>query len=201
MENKAYVLRKSFAGSGQSPLEEVPDSQGLWVFGYGSLMWDPGFLFSRSYPAVLIGYHRRFSVYSNGSYGCPTSPGLALGLHRGGSCRALIFQIAAKNEENTLAYLDRRESAYLRKKVKVSVGKGGFIEAITYIVNPQHPRYAGFLHKRETARLILNGTGSKGSSLGYLEKTVSELERQGMLKSNMHDLLDTVRAFAASAET
>lgn len=160
-------------------------------------MWDPGFPFFRSYPAVLNGYHRRFSVYSNRSYGCPTSPGLALGLHRGGSCRAWVFQVADEHEEKTLAYLDRRESAYLRKKVKVAVEGEGLLEALTYIVNPQHPRYAGHLHKHETARLILNGKGSKGSSLGYLEKTVRELERLGMRKSNTHDLLETVRALAS----
>lgn len=176
--------------------KSAPDP-GLWIFGYGSLMWAPDFPFVRTCAAVLNGYHRRFSVYSNGSYGCPESPGLALGLHPGGSCRARAFQISSADVDETLAYLDRRESAYRRKTVSIKLGDSNSVIATTYIADPEHPRYAGNLTDSETARLILHGTGTKGTSLGYLEKTVSELESQGISRSNMHDLLRSVRKFAS----
>lgn len=182
----------------------MPDTlnrdRGLWIFGYGSLMWDPGFPIVHTCCAVLNGYHRRFSVYSNGSYGCPESPGLALGLHPGGSCRARAFHVAPTHSEETLAYLDRREAAYLRKTVTIALEDGDAVWAVTYVINPEHPRYARDLPVHETAQLILTGSGSKGTSLGYLEKTVSELESQGMRQSNMHDLLNAVRSLARSKE-
>jgi len=172
------------------------DRNEFWILGYGSLMWDPGFDFVRNRPALLSGFHRRFSVLSNGSYGRPDSPGLALGLHYGGSCKARAFQIAPEKMVDTLGYLDQRESAYLRKEVTIIVEDRGPVDALTYIVNPDHPRYAGHLGQEETVRLISSGSGSKGTSLGYLEKTVQELENQGMQKSNMHDLLADVRRFS-----
>ncbi len=163
-------------------------------------MWDPGFPVIDSLPALLVGYHRRFSVLSNGSYGCPDQPGLALGLHLGGSCRARALRVDPQHARKTIDYLDRRESAYLRRRVNVKLDNGAHLPAITYVSNPEHPRFAGQLHDRETARLILTGAGSKGTSLAYLEKTVLELESQGMWRSSMHDLLKKVRIFATTME-
>lgn len=121
-----------------------------------------------------------------------------MGLHPGGSCRARAFLVAPSHNEETLAYLDRREAAYLRKTVTIALESGDAVRAVTYVINPEHPRYARDLPENETARLILTGSGSKGTSLGYLEKTVSELESQGIHQSNMHDLLHVVRALAKS---
>lgn len=160
-------------------------------------MWAPNFQSVRTCPAVLNGYHRKFSVYSNGSYGCPENPGLALGIHPGGSCRARAFEVSPAHAEETIAYLDKRESAYHRRTVSIRLEDGAKVAAMTYVVNPRHARYAGILSERETARLILSGEGSKGTSLGYLENTVSELESQGINRSNMHDLLRSVRTFAS----
>jgi glutathione-specific gamma-glutamylcyclotransferase len=160
-------------------------------------MWDPGFPVARSVAAVLPGYHRRFSIFSNGSYGRPDSPGLALGLHPGGSCRARALCVNPAHAEETIVYLDRRESAYLRRQVMVTLDDGTSQRATTYVINPQHPRYAGQLTDHETAHFISTGSGTKGTSLAYLEKTVQELENQGVRRSTMHSLLRNVRKFAA----
>jgi len=156
-------------------------------------MWDPGFPSAENSPAVLRGYHRRFSVFSNGSYGRPESPGLALGLHPGGSCRARALRVGPSQAYETIAYLDRRESAYLRRQVVITFDDGTPQEATTYVINPEHPRFAGDLLDQEIAHFILTGSGSKGTSLAYLEKTVRELESQGVQRGSMHTLLKNVR--------
>src|SRR5438309_11601760 len=81
----------------------------LWVFGYGSLMWRPGFEFIEQVPARLIGEHRALCVYSFVHRGTPEKPGLVLGLDRGGACRGVAFRVAEKHRATTVAYLRARE--------------------------------------------------------------------------------------------
>ena len=93
-------------------MKELPDghdAEDLWVFGYGSLMWNPGFDFVERVPARLIGLHRALCVYSFVHRGTPERPGLVLGLDRGGMCRGIAFRVAAKAREKTIAYLRARE--------------------------------------------------------------------------------------------
>ena len=91
-------------------LSEAGLSKGdLWVFGYGSLMWRPGFEFIEQVPARLIGEHRALCVYSFVHRGTPEKPGLVLGLDRGGACRGIAFRVAAKHAPHTVAYLRARE--------------------------------------------------------------------------------------------
>src|SRR5207244_9265582 len=91
-------------------LSESELSRGdLWVFGYGSLMWKPGFEFVEQVPARLIGEHRALCVYSFDHRGTPEKPGLVLGLDRGGACRGIAFRVTAKRREDTIAYLRGRE--------------------------------------------------------------------------------------------
>src|SRR4029453_16424516 len=81
----------------------------LWVFGYGSLMWQPGFAFTERVPAALIGAHRSLCIYSFHHRGTEHHPGLVLGLDEGGACRGVAFRVAADKEDATLAYLRERE--------------------------------------------------------------------------------------------
>ncbi len=165
---------------------------GFWVFAYGSLMWDPGFSFEKALPARLHGYHRRFSVYSNGSWGNPANPGLALALHPGGSCLGRAFKIAAAGVPKILDALDRRESAYARRQVVVTLAGQTPQKAFTYVHNPAHPRATGRLPASSVHRLIRSGSGDKGSSLEYLQNTVQWLDAQGVRSGAMHRLLATV---------
>ena len=92
-----------------SPDPTADPAPGYWVFGYGSLMWDPGFPHEAAHPALLVGYHRRFCLYSQRYRGTPERPGLVLGLDRGGSCRGVVYQVAAEAAAATRAYLWQRD--------------------------------------------------------------------------------------------
>lgn len=153
-----------------------------WVFGYGSLMWRPGFEFIERHVARLHGYHRHFCVWSHRYRGSPKIPGLVLGLDRGGSCRGVAYRIAPDDAEEVLAYLHEREmitGVYRPSRLKMTVvdgeDKGRRITAQTYVVDRAHPQYAGALSEAELAALVLQGVGTAGPCLEYLINTVGHL--------------------------
>jgi cation transport protein ChaC len=110
----------------------------LWVFGYGSLIWRPGFPFLERRPARLIGVHRSLCVYSWVHRGTPDHPGLVLGLDRGGTCRGLAFRVAASERDEVIAYLRAREqvtAVYLERVREVRFTDGSAAQALTYVVD------------------------------------------------------------------
>src|ERR1700740_911619 len=134
--------------------ETEPSKGDLWVFGYGSLMWRPGFEFIEQVPARLIGEHRALCVYSFVHRGTPEKPGLVLGLDRGGACRGIAFRVAADKRAATVAYLRAREpvtsvyreamrSVWLEDKARRRVS------ALAYVVDRGHVQCAGRLTLRE----------------------------------------------------
>ena len=134
----------------------------LWVFGYGSLMWRPGFEFIERVPARLIGEHRALCVYSFVHRGTPEKPGLVLGLDRGGACRGVAFRVAEKNSAATIAYLREREQVTsVYREVKRSVWLENEarqrVSALVYVVDRGHVQYAGRLSPAEQLRHVLQG--------------------------------------------
>src|SRR5689334_1015312 len=143
----------------------------LWIFGYGSLMWNPGFAHCAAEPALLRGWHRSFCVYSHRYRGTPEKPGLVLGLDRGGSCRGMAFRIARADVEEAMHYLWEREmngGVYRFRTLLASLEGGGTAEVRAFVVDRSHKNYAGRLSVDETARLILQGIGAKGHCREYL---------------------------------
>lgn len=174
----------------------------LWVFGYGSLMWRPGFAHEAAEPALLHGYHRAFCVYSVHYRGTPTRPGLVFGLDRGGSCRGLAYRVAAPGAEDVIAYLDAREqvtAVYLRRRVTIEIEGGERVSAITYVADRNHGQYAGKLSPMRAAEIILAGHGVAGPNPDYLENTVAHLDELGIKDGPLHELLGLVRAGGLSA--
>ena len=168
----------------------------LWVFGYGSLMWRPGFAHEAAQPALLRGYHRAFCVYSVHYRGTAEKPGLVLGLDRGGSCRGRAYRVAARDADDVIAYLDAREqvtAVYLRRRVTIEIA-GQRIPAVTYVADRKHGQYAGKLALREAAGIILSGHGVAGPNPEYLENTVTHLDELGIMDGPLHELLGLVRA-------
>lgn len=166
----------------------------MWVFAYGSLMWDPGFSYRAVRPALLKGYHRALCIYSRFHRGTPDRPGLVLGLDRGGSCRGLAFQVAAGDAGRVLAYLDERELlsyAYRRRRVNVDLG-GEPASAYAYVADPGHPEYAGKLPAEQSAELVAQGVGASGACFDYLDNTVRHLDRLGIHDGPLHELLTQV---------
>jgi len=168
----------------------------LWVFGYGSLMWRPGFAYLGVRAGTVHGWHRSFSIYTTHYRGTPARPGLVLGLDRGGSCRGLVFQVAAGERAATLAYLRERElvtHVYLERMVPVLTDQGA-VSAVTYVVDPRHEQYAGKLPFDEQVRLIAGAEGIAGRNRDYLAATVAELDRLAIADSLIHRLHKAVEA-------
>lgn len=153
----------------------------LWVFGYGSLMWRPGFPFAEQTKARLDGYRRCFCVYSTHHRGCPQRPGLVLGLDRGGSCEGVAFRVDAAHSAVVRSYLRAREqiSGVYRetfRPVQLLDGSHRQVEALAFIVERAHPSYARRLTLGRQCRLIRGARGISGVNLDYLINTVRHLE-------------------------
>lgn len=168
----------------------------LWIFGYGSLMWRPGFHHAETRRARLHGYHRTLCVYSTTYRGTPREPGLVLGLDRGGACTGVAFRVAPGDRDAVLAYLDEREldtNVYRRRTVKLVTGAGR-VAAETYVVKRDHPDYAGRLGDRDMVPLILRGRGSSGHCVDYVASTVRHLTGMGIQDRGLIRILDAVLA-------
>ncbi len=158
----------------------------LWVFGYGSLMWRPGFAYAERQRATLTGYRRCFCIYSVHHRGTPRRPGLVLGLDRGGRCDGVVYRIAEGEASAVLAYLREREQingVYRQTRVGLTLpdGIGGdMVDAVTFIAEPAHPSYAGRLSVHVQARLIRAAAGRSGPNLDYLASTLEHLAELGI---------------------
>jgi glutathione-specific gamma-glutamylcyclotransferase len=155
----------------------------LWVFGYGSLMWRPGFPYLERRHAHLHGYHRALCVFSHVHRGTPAKPGLVLGLDRGGRCHGVAFRVAPEEAEETIAYLRAREQVtgvYVERRLPVHLAGAGKIEAIAYTVDRRHAQYAGRLPDDELLRLVRQGVGVSGANPDYVRSTHSHLSEMGV---------------------
>jgi len=173
--------------------KDDPSKTDLWVFGYGSLMWRPGFDFVERFPARLIGEHRALCVYSFDHRGTPERPGLVLGLDRGGACRGVAFRVAANLREETIAYLRAREqTTHVYREVMRSVwldnDAQARISALTYVVDRGHVQYAGRLPLADQLRHVLQGHGRSGNNRDYVLSTVKAIEAAGFRDAPLHQL-------------
>ena len=167
----------------------------LWVFGYGSLMWNPGFDFVERVPARLIGLHRALCVYSFVHRGTPERPGLVLGLDRGGTCRGLAYRTSAKDREATVAYLREREqvTAVYRETIRpvlLDGDAGRRVQALCFVVDRSHPQYAGELDLASQLHYVRQGHGRSGANRDYVLATVKELEALGFRDRDLHLLAE-----------
>jgi cation transport protein ChaC len=159
---------------GVRAVQNIGLSQDLWVFGYGSLMWRPGFDYVERELAWLRGYHRALCIYSHVHRGTPDRPGLVLGLDRGGSCRGVAFRVEAQKADATVAYLRAREqvtSVYVERRVRVRLDDGRQVEALTYVVDRRHVQYAGKLPLDEILGYVRSGIGESGDNPAYVLNT------------------------------
>ena len=155
----------------------------LWVFGYGSLVWRPGFTFTEQQIATVRGYHRALCIYSHVHRGTPDRPGLVLGLDRGGSCKGVAFHVPAALAETTIAYLRKREQAtlvYRELRLPARLADGRQITALSYGVDRSHRQYAGRLDREELKRFVLQGRGESGENPDYVRNTQAHLAQLGI---------------------
>ena len=154
-----------------------------WVFGYGSLIWNPGFSFLRAEKALLRGAHRSLSIYSHRHRGTPERPGLGFGLSRGGSCRGVAFEGEEAAWAETFAYLQEREQdrgVYREAWRSVVLEDGTAVRALAYLVNERHPQFAGELELGEQVRLVARSRGESGHNTEYVRNTAKHLLALGI---------------------
>lgn len=167
----------------------------LWVFTYGSLMWDPGFNHRERAPALLRGYHRTFCVYSDRYRGTPQRPGLVLGLDAGGACRGTAYRVPRRETRTVLHNLwarEMRRRVYRPRFVKLEL-PGRCVRALAFLSDPGHRAYAGRLSVEAVATVIAKAHGSRGANIDYLLNTLQHLDALGVHDQHLHRILSAVR--------
>ncbi|MDR7224766.1 gamma-glutamylcyclotransferase [Aminobacter aminovorans] len=155
----------------------------FWVFGYGSLMWRPGFAHIETRRARLMGFRRSLCIRSRIHRGTEQRPGLVLGLDRGGSCVGLAFRVPGDLRDEVLAYLRDRElvtSVYLERRLTIQLDNGEKAEAVCYIADRKHHQYAGNLDAVHAAEIVTGAVGQSGRNEDYVLSTVEHLKALGI---------------------
>lgn len=183
------------AQSLRNTLANTPDGGAVWVFGYGSLMWNPGFTHVDRRVGTVRGYRRRFCVLSARARGTPERPGLGLGLEReDGECRGVVYQLDGGCIETDLLALWNREMTsgiYQPHWLPVETPRGK-VAAIAFVVDCAHVQYAGDLSVDEQAAIIHRAEGTYGPSRDYLAETIRALTALGVNEPEFEVLLARV---------
>lgn len=151
----------------------------FWVFGYGSLIWRPGFAHVETQRARLHGFRRALCVRSFRHRGTEQRPGLVLGLDRGGSCVGLAYRVPGALGDEVMAYLRERElvtKVYMERTLTVTLDDGRRISALAYVVDRRHAQYAGGLEAGEASAIVSGAVGYSGPNEDYVLNTVEHLK-------------------------
>jgi glutathione-specific gamma-glutamylcyclotransferase len=191
LQPRATLL--SIAGKGQKV------RRAMWVFGYGSLIWNPGFPHEETRIARLPDWHRSFCMRSIHHRGTPEAQGLVLALDQlpGACCDGLAFRVTPGAEDTTLATLRERElisSAYLERWLEVDLAGGAREMALAYVIDPAHEQYCGGLAREEQARIIATAQGGRGTNRDYLNATARHLHELGIADPDLDWLVARVAA-------
>ena len=191
--------RKTISATPDYSHLDLPQGE-LWIFGYGSLMWNPGMPYERREPGLVFGYHRALCVYSPRWRGTLQRPGLVMGLDRGGACRGITYRIAAAHVPGVLELLWEREMerarvSYVPLLLNVITSRG-HRPALAFVADRNHPCYAGKLGVQQTARLVATRRGERGPNIEYLEQTVRHLAELGVSDRRLQRILDAARRLA-----
>jgi cation transport protein ChaC len=180
-------------------LSDFRSSDGdFWIFGYGSLMWNPGFPYRKNGSAIVSGWHRSFCIQSAGHRGTPEWPGLVVALEPGGECRGLAMCVAAMHKKRALAGLWRREmmlaEGYRPQRVTARLDGGETVEALAFVADPHDEAYAGELPLADMAPRIATARGWRGTNRDYLSRMLEQMEMLGICDNALASLNQAVRA-------
>lgn len=175
-------------------LETVDDKADTWVFGYGSLMWNPGFDHVDCGQATLYGWHRSFCIFSHHYRGTPENPGLVLGLDWGGSCHGMVYRVPGRDARAVLGYLWDREmvTGVYQPRTLTARLEGRRLNCRTFTASRTHVQYAGRLSIAKTAAMIAGASGVGGANRDYLANTVAHLDELGIGDGPLHAVLRAV---------
>lgn len=167
-----------------------------WVFGYGSLIWRPGFSYLRQAPATLRGVHRRLCIYSQRHRGTSDRPGLVFGLMPGGACRGMGFEVADEHWDEAHAYLSEREmdnGVYREVMRPLHLSDGRVVTALAFLADTRHLQYAGKLDIAEQVRIVRAGLGESGPNPEYVLETARKLGELGIRDHYLDEVVAALR--------
>lgn len=194
--NVAYLTEAELAQSMHAAFASRPPDEDIWLFGYGSLIWNPGLPVAESVPARVNGYHRGLYMWSRHNRGTPEQPGLVLAIDRGGCCPGIAFRLSAEGSAPHLQTLWKREmslGAYRPAWLACTLSDGRRVQALSFVIRRDSSAYAGRLHD-DVIRLVLRQSqGHFGTTLDYVEKTVTALNAAGMPDRALEALLTRCR--------
>ncbi|MBY5868818.1 gamma-glutamylcyclotransferase [Rhizobium leguminosarum] len=173
----------------------------FWVFGYGSLMWNPGFEFTERAEALVYGYRRSLCVRSFVHRGTRDNPGLVLGLDRGGACRGMAFRISPEKRDEVIDYLRARElvtNVYLERRVQLQLAGRRRVEAVAYIIDREHEQYAGALDALAAAQVVNEAKGQSGPNDAYVFNTLTHLKQMGIRDHWLEQVVNEVERLRAA---
>ncbi len=169
----------------------------LWVFGYGSLMWSPGFSYKQKAAARVHGYHRALCILSTRYRGTQRKPGLVMGLCRGGSCWGMAFRVGAARVRHALTRLWQREMprrVYAPRLLKVRLRSGRYVNALAFLADPAHPAYVRELDLHGRAQLVAQGVGQRGLCVDYIRNTIQHMGEVGVRDPHLERILHAALA-------
>jgi len=171
--------------------EQLPAGP-LFVFGYGSLLWRPGFDYSWRDTARIFGFHRALRVWSFHHRGSEDRPGLVLGLDAGGSCLGCVFRVEADQRLAVAQYLWEREmvtSVYRPRLVPAYASDGSRLPALAFVLDRRHIQYAGMLSAEDAARHVREATGKSGPNPEYVRETLARLQGHGFVDTHLEKVV------------
>lgn len=175
----------------------------MWVFAYGSLMWNPGFPHAQARLAQIHGYHRSMCVWSWVHRGTEARPGLVLGLDRGGSCVGVAHRVVASERNAAVAYLYARElvtHVYMPVVSRIRADGVGIVPALTFVVDRRHAQYAGKLSPVEAAKTIRGAHGRSGPNPEYFANTIAHMDELGIQCPRLRDIQRALNKSARNRE-
>jgi cation transport protein ChaC len=181
-------------------LAQLPKGD-LWVFGYGSLMWSPGFSYSQKARGRIHGYHRALCILSTRYRGTKRKPGLVMGLCRGGSCWGMAYRVHAEDVRRALARLWKREMprrVYAPRLLRVHLGTGREVRALAFLADPTHPAYVHELDLHGRARLVAQGIGQRGTAVDYIRNTLAHMRELGVSDPHLERILHAALVLKAN---
>jgi len=186
-EERQHILDETRASRPDGP---------LWVFAFGSLMWNPGFEYEVSDVAVLAGWERKFHIWTTVARGTPERPGLGLCLEKGeGECKGIVYQLCSENEDKdweALWYREMNSGIYKTLWADLETENFGRIKALVFVVDPEHRQYAGQLPLDVMAEIMAGACGRYGRCRDYLAGTIDEMKKLGVVDLELIDLLEFV---------
>ena len=169
----------------------------LWVFGYGSLMWSPGFSYKERAPARVHGYHRALCILSTRYRGTKRKPGLVMGLCRGGSCWGMAFRVDSARVRHALGRLWQREMprrVYAPRLLQAQLRSGRYVKALAFLADPTHPAFVHELDLHGRARLVAQGSGQRGLCVDYIRNTIEHMDEVGVRDPHLERILHAALA-------